>query len=541
MKIKITVILLLAIFVSLAYTSMVRKSATCDEVAHHIPSGYIYLTKHDLRFATDSPPLARYIAALPMLFMDINLPGEKTFWRREDRGEFAREFFNLNIGKYKDILKYSRTMILMLSMFGGLILYLWTKSLYSKRAGILTLFLYCLSPNILAHARLATTDVVVTVFILLFAYMFWQFLQSPGYGKAVIAGIFFGLALLSKYSALLILPIILVFFFIMVPKQVRVKKVAILFLVFGFSSFLTLWAGYGFEVAPLLADTLRAQDKFLIFKDFCSRFCPFYSDTLLNKILYSLPVPLSSYILGVLGVIKHGADGHSFFFLGNYYMHGLPCYYIVAFLIKTPLALIIAFLSGVLLAIKKKPKIADYYMLSFITVFFIAASFSKLQLGIRYILPIYPFCFIIAGRFLDISLPKRFFYKIFAVLLLIWYSISSFFIWPDYIAYFNELIGGSKNGYKYLRDSGLDWGQDLPALKEYMDKNGVEQIRLAYHGEGMPETYGINYNEIKDKERIAPDKNVYAISVMSLDSIQWTKNHKPISRAGYSIFIYDFR
>jgi hypothetical protein len=541
MKTKITVILLLTIFASLGFTSMLRKSATCDEVAHHIPSGYIYLTKHDLRFATDSPPLARYIAAFPLLFMDINLPGEKTFWRREDRGEFAREFFKLNIGKYKDILLYSRTMILILSMFGGLILYLWTKSLYSKRAGILTLFLYCLSPNILAHARLATTDAVVTVFILLFAYMFWQFLQSPGYDKAVIAGISFGLALLSKYSALLILPIILILFFIMVPKQVRVKKALILFIIFGFSSFLTIWAGYGFELTPLLADTLRAQEKFLILSNFCSKFCPFYSETLLNKILYNMPLPLSSYILGVLGVIKHGAEGHSFFFLGNYYTHGLPCYYIVAFLIKTPLAFIIAFFSGVFLAIKNKPKLSDYCIFSFIIVFFLAASFSKLQLGTRYILPIYPFCFIIAGRFLDIALAKRRFYKIFAVLLLIWYSVSSFLIWPNYLSYFNELIGGPKNGWRYLRDSNIDWGQDLPALKEYMDKNGVEQIRLAYHGEGMPEAYGINYNEIKDKERIAPDKNVYAISVMSLDSIQWTKNHKPISRAGYSIFIYDFR
>jgi hypothetical protein len=189
MKTKITVILLLAIFAFLGFASMLQKSATCDEAAHHIPSGYIFLIKHDLRFDTSAPPLARYIAAFPLLFMDINLPGERTFWRREDRGEFAREFFKLNIGKYKDILLYSRTMILILSMFGGLILYLWTKSLYSKRAGILTLFLYCLSPNILAHARLATTDAVTTVFILLFAFMFWQFLQSPGYGKAVIAGI----------------------------------------------------------------------------------------------------------------------------------------------------------------------------------------------------------------------------------------------------------------------------------------------------------------------------------------------------------------
>ena len=348
---------------------MLRKSATCDEVAHHIPSGYVFLKEHDLRFDTCAPPLARYIVAFPLLFMNLDMPDNKDFWRREDRAQFGRDFFKLNMGKYKEILLSSRVMVLIVSIVGGLVLYLWTKNLYSKRVGILALFLYALSPNMLAHARLATTDAVTTVFILLFAFMFWRFLQSPGYSKAVISGISFGLALLSKYSALLILPIILVFF-IPIIKKGAVKKGLMLFLLFNLSAFLTIWAGYGFEITPLLAGTLRAQEKFLIISKFCSSICPFFSETLLHNMLYNLPMPLSSYILGILGVIRHGADGHSFFFLGNWYSHGLPYYYVVAFFIKTPLPMLIAFLWGILLLIKERPAKREYYLLSFISVFY---------------------------------------------------------------------------------------------------------------------------------------------------------------------------
>ena len=85
MKYTTITLLLLIVFASLAITSMQRKSATCDEVAHHIPSGYVFLTMGDLRFDTNAPPLPRYIAALPMLLMDINLPSDKNFWRREFR------------------------------------------------------------------------------------------------------------------------------------------------------------------------------------------------------------------------------------------------------------------------------------------------------------------------------------------------------------------------------------------------------------------------------------------------------------------------
>jgi len=541
MKTKVIALFFLIGFTLLAVTSAARKSATCDETAHHIPSGYIFLTKHDLRFDTCAPPLARYIAAFPMLFMDINLPDSRDFWRREDRADFSRAFFQLNIDKYKSILFYSRIMIVAVSIFGAVILYLWAKQLYSKRAGIIALLLYCFSPNIIAHAKLSTTDLVTTVFILLSAYMFWQFLQYPGHGKAVLAGVSLGLALLSKYSALLIIPVYVLFFFTIIPKKTRLKKSLVLFLSIISLAFFTLWAGYGFEVSPLLADTLRHQEKYIILKDFCIKVFPFCNEAFIHNLLYSLPLPLSSYILGVLGVIRHGAEGHNFFFLGNYYTHGLLHYYIIAFLIKTPIPMIAAFLAGILLAIRNKLAYKEWYIFSFIAVFFLAASFSKLQLGLRYILPIYPFCFIISARFFASALAKNILLKVFAISLLLWYSITSFFTWPDYLSYFNELIGGPENGYKYLRDSNLDWGQDLPALKNYMSENGMDRINLLYYGQGIPEVYGIVYDNISAGEKKLPKKNIYAVSVTSLEAVKWTRQYVPSAKAGYSIFIYDLR
>src|SRR4030043_113176 len=111
----VLVIIILSVFATLAVSGMVKKSATCDEIAHHIPSGYVFLTKGDLRFDTSAPPLARYIASFPMMFMGINMPDNESFWRREDRGEFGRAFFRMNMDKYENILLFGRIMILIVS------------------------------------------------------------------------------------------------------------------------------------------------------------------------------------------------------------------------------------------------------------------------------------------------------------------------------------------------------------------------------------------------------------------------------------------
>jgi hypothetical protein len=114
-------------------------------------------------------------------------------------------------------------------------------------------------------------------------------------------------------------------------------------------------------------------------------------------------------------------------------------------------------------------------------------------------------------------------------------------IWPDYISYFNEIVGGPKNGWRYLRDSNIDWGEDLPALSEYMKRNGIDKIKLLYFGSADPKFYNIDYEDITEPERLKPANNVYAISLHYIDAVEWAKDRSPDAMAGYSIYIYDFR
>jgi hypothetical protein len=141
-----------------------------------------------------------------------------------------------------------------------------------------------------------------------------------------------------------------------------------------------------------------------------------------------------------------------------------------------------------------------------------------------------------------------------SVALIGWYVGASCYIHPHYLAYFNELAGGPDNGYKYLVDSNLDWGQDLKGLKSYMQKHGIARINLSYFGTDSPARYGISYdwlpsyglpNPDPEKHKFVP-KGWVAISATSLQGVYlgdsdiyaWFRERKPVAKIGYSIFIY---
>ena len=192
---------------------------------------------------------------------------------------------------------------------------------------------------------------------------------------------------------------------------------------------------------------------------------------------------------------------------------------------------------GILVSIKNRFKKNDLYVLGCIFIFFLTASLSNLQLGLRYILPIYPLVFIVASRGLVSISPKR----VLIYILLAWYVLSSLLIWPDYLSYFNEFVGGPRNGYKYLRDSNIDWGQDLPALSRYMTSNDIEKVKLFYFGTADPAQYDIQYEQLSGEEMKVPLNDVYAISLHRIDAVEWTRNNEPEAVVGGSIFVYDFR
>jgi hypothetical protein len=224
--------------------------------------------------------------------------------------------------------------------------------------------------------------------------------------------------------------------------------------------------------------------------------------------------------------------------MGNWSGHGNPLYFLVAFLIKTPIPSIIFFVVSLTMTIRRRLTTAEKIVISAIALFFITSSLSRLQLGLRYILPLYPLVFIISSRCIEI---KNRLLKTAGILLCFWYITASLFIWPDYLSYFNSLIGGADNGYKYLRDSNIDWGQDLPALADYINNNNINSIVFEYFGQDDPKSYGIKYRRFNKNEYKVPQNQVYAISSHCLEHAEWATAYTPTTKAGYSIFIYDFR
>jgi hypothetical protein len=126
---------------------------------------------------------------------------------------------------------------------------------------------------------------------------------------------------------------------------------------------------------------------------------------------------------------------------------------------------------------------------------------------------------------------------------------------PHYLSYFNTLAGGSAQGYRWLVDSNVDWGQDLLRLRQYQDANHVGRIHLAYFGRVAPEIYGIDYEMLPAD--IVP--GVYVISATYLmgrpyylydhGTLYWVPQNAyakfqkllPTARVGLSLFVFDLR
>ena len=165
------------------------------------------------------------------------------------------------------------------------------------------------------------------------------------------------------------------------------------------------------------------------------------------------------------------------------------------------------------------------------------------------LLPIYPFLYILAaGAIVRIVFHKKVLTKIYYIcigLILLIYILMCFMIWPHYLSYFSEAVGGSQNGYKYIMDSNLDWGQDLKNLKLYVDENNITEIYTMVSGWSGPEYYDIPAKQLPDNETFIEldEFSGYAAISMSYLNLEkpkysWLFNYKPIDQVGHSIYIY---
>lgn len=498
------VIILLLLVAVQTITSMSKESATNDELVH-IAAGYSYLATGDFRANPEHPPLIKELSAVPLLFLKPAFNASDYYWiNMNDRNkwQWGHDFFFKYNSNADQLLFWARIPMVAIALLLGIYVFLWARDLFGEKAGLFALFLYSFSPDILAHARIVHTDLGVAAFLFISSYYLWRFFNKANKINLVLTGIFFGLALAAKFTALYFIPVYGLLFAVFIFNKQLTKKeslnrllnYAILLAVILFISVLILVLAYFFQLA--------------------------------------------AYPRGLAHVALHSTLGHESYLFGMRSFTGFWYYFFVAFFLKTPIPTMI-FILLALFYVRRK----DYYNESFIIipvlVFFFISLFNKINIGARHILVVYPFLFVFASRLISIK-------KLLGVIaaLSLWYLVSSLLIYPHYLAYFNEFAGGPDNGYKYLIDSNIDWGQDLKGLKEYLVKNNInEWIYLGYFGKDSPEYRQINYEQLP----CYPVKGTVAISVNLLQGLDeeqelcssWLRDYEPIDKIGYSIFIYN--
>jgi 4-amino-4-deoxy-L-arabinose transferase-like glycosyltransferase len=528
----IALILLLVFFLQGVF--FIRANSQTFDEAYHMAVGYSYLVTGDFRLEPQNPPLIKQLLALP-LFVGYGLPFNADTQHWQERGDYLLgcDFLYRSTIPADRLLGLSRLANLFL---GGLLIVLigwWAYRLWGSGAALLAMTLACLEPNLIAHSSLVTTDVGVALFILLTVYLLWEYFCRPRWWLLVATGLSLGLALVSKFSALLVVPIIGLI--VVLVTSVR---------------------GSEPRVLPFKANPNRTWQKYL------------HATVVLCVIffvaLFVIPPAYffqgyEPWLSGLRRFLSLAQAGEVGFFLGEYSYQGWWSYYIVAFIIKTPIGSLLLITSSLLFYRQATPLTchAAIFLLLPVVFIFVAMTQAKMTIGLRHILMVYPFLFILAARLATIACQPPWIGRFLIGAPVLLTAVSALRIAPHQLAYFNELVGGPEHGYRYLSDSNLDWGQDLKGVQKYMAKEELPIIYLSYFGTAPPAYYGIRYQYVPgtwplepppfDKVPTTAARKILAISVYNLQDVKniyyplfrWLRHRRPIAKIGYSIFVYD--
>lgn len=542
--------LLLLFFAFQASYIALDKSNTWDESAH-ILSGYAHIAEGlDGLSPLNHPALGRMLAGvLPAALLDLRFDPSVGPEGAKDSKFFpySIDFIYKNNADPTLILFLSRVPGILLGILLGVYVFIWSREMWGDRGALLALFLYSLCPNILANTSLATTDMPITAFFFISTYYLYG-LQSRGitYRRVISAAVFMGLAFTSKHTAMLLLPIAAASFASCIKKEGARRAIGSFALV-AILIYVFIWAVYGFRshsaspyYQPLAWDIFAG-----------SLFEPLFGA------LRTLKVLPEAYLYGIAGVIMGAGGGKSAYLMGMYSTTGWWYYFIVAFMLKTPIPVIIMGVAALLYGLSQKGQRARIAWLALPALLvFAAISSQKVNIGLRHVLPAFPFIFTMTGLVAGIKTESMRLAKAVFIISISWYIWANVSIFPHQLAYFNEIAGGPDSGARYLVDSNLDWGQDLKGLKYYMDKKGIESVNLGYFGLNDPKNFDIKYeylpsylilDPVEAKETVKL-KGWFAISATMLQGVYLPERDyyavfreiRPVDTIGHSIYIYRF-
>lgn len=598
---------LVLIFVVVSWAAASQKSATVDE-PYHLGSA-IYVARHnDFRVDPEDPPLWKYWVMLPHVGRVIQTG------RWLDSPDWAGLIGNVRDGwrvsvytvyrsgnDWAALFTGSRAMMLVVGAALAVMVSVFTWRIAGAAAAVIATFLFCFDPNFLGHAPLVKNDVAASLCLLWIAYAGWRVGQKITWPRVLMLGIACGVSVATKFSGVvfvLVVPILLAMRAISpVPWPLggvrellrpahRIGFAALVLVVVVGIAYVILWAAYGFRYDPtptpgVELDTRRcvatiAMNQLTlrnggvdvppdrIPSGYFETYVPPASVRALLWCEEKHLVP-QAWVTGFLYTYA-SAQVRQSYLLGEVGQTGWWYYFPLAMLFKTPIVtMLVVVIGGIgfVRAARSSTHGLDRWtvlaVVAPLVVYGVSALSTRLNIGVRHVMPLYPLLYVMAGVGIAAMSPWRWKWGRLAVAAAAaGLSVETLSAFPDYIAYFNAAAGGSRGGYRLLGDSNLDWGQDLPALVKWQKNHPDEKLYLVYFGQADADAYGLQYTNLPGGHLLAPDPQmprepgVVAISATVLQAIYSRpdsdvrtlyapfRSIKPFEVLGGTIYLYRF-
>ena len=548
-----------------------RWTPTHDEY-WHLPIGLRIWTTG--RFDEDviNPPLVRLWAAVPLVIGGANT-GDDNFCK--EVGTIGNRFWDANGDRVRFWFFLGRLMLIPSAAVTGFVIAHWGRAWYDERTAVVAVLLWSCCPTGLANSAIVTHDSPLAAAWMLTLWMFVRFAEKPSWRRSVPFGAALGIAILCKLTAVILVPLtVLLWFVLRFPapsgstivdrsEDPNLSRAAPTLTVSRAQCFID-WG------AALLVAVLVINACYL-FRGSGASFGSLHFDSGQLKAirdtvpwLGGIPIPFPTDFVAAFDRLSLDLERlHPVYLDSNWSDRPVLWYYFAALAYKLPLATLALIPFGFVDLFWPRPATSDRHHALFLLIAAlllpVLAGNSGNQIGIRYILPSLPILCLFASpasRWLDA--PRLLTFFNITVCRVIWVLIMaaplSLRFHPHHLAYFNGLAGGPENGAWHLVDSNIDWGQDLHALRDYLDQKKLNDIGLAYFGTVLPESIGINAH---DPPMNMPQPGWYAISVnfvhgrphefrnhenstvrINMGDLAYFRVFEPVTSIGYSINIY---
>ena len=492
------VVLLLVILEAQLLFSVRQNSQTFDESAH-IYSGYSYWKTGDFGINPEHPPLEKLVDTLPLLPTGIKAPPPFPIHFRAASGMGGIQMLYSN--NADALLFRARIMATLFTLACAVLVFLAATEMFGTGAGLISLLLFVFEPNILANGALVTTDIGASCLVFATVYAFYRYCKKPSMLRLAICCLAAGLALTAKHSTVLLLPIFVVLAIYEIARlrsqqsgstETRTRQALRLLGVMVTTMVVAvaiLWSFYGFRYAarPGNAQLIPTTAAYL------NSLQKYPAEAVIIGFMERHHLMPEAYLFGINDIVMISRSGRPTFLLGHNYAVGQWFYFPTVFVIKSTigfLSLLALIFAGRALW-RRDHRRELIFLIAPPLLWLGVAMTSKLDLGIRHILPMFPFLIVLAAAVAWALIRQSRAWAVLTVALIAFHVFSSLRTYPNYLPYSNEAFGGPSNTYKVVSDANVGWESGLKALASYLNSHNITQCWLAFDGPNPPAYYHI--------------------------------------------------